>query len=149
MTGRGEDVVMTTVVLHSTETKTAEEALGILRSLNLSYHYLIDRNGTVLELVEPPAMAFHAGESLGPDGPACNRYSVGVSFVNLNDGIDPVTEAQERAAAELIKALKGTCPGLRWLTTHAIIAPSRKVDPKGYNAESLAALVSLELWTGS
>lgn len=134
-----------TLVLHATATDTLEDALAALRERGLSYHFLIDRDGEVIQLVPAEACAFHAGESLGPQGPAANGYSIGVSFVNRNDGVDPITPEQEHAVRSLVASLSESFP-LRWVTTHAAIAPGRKDDPVGYDVGALASDCGLEPW---
>ncbi len=139
---------MDTVVLHATAGSTAQGAIATLRERGLSYHYLVDKDGSVTKLAGTSRAAFHAGESAGPQGPAVNGYSVGVSLVNLNDGRDPYPQAQRMAVEELLGELAVAMPSLRYLTTHYTISPGRKTDPKGYPVAELAAACGLELWLG-
>jgi N-acetylmuramoyl-L-alanine amidase len=143
---RREGVLPTTVVLHATAVDSVTETLWVLRDRGLSYHFLIDRDGTVLQLVNPAEVAFHCGESLGPEGPAVNEYSLGISLVNLNDGVDPYPAEQRAALVALIQGL--SLDSLRSLTTHAVIAPTRKTDPFGFDAATVAEEVGLSFWSG-
>lgn len=142
---RREGVATSTVVLHATAVDSVTETIWVLRDRGLSYHFLIDRDGTVLQLVNPSAVAFHCGESVGPEGPTVNEYSIGISLVNLNDASDPYPVEQFSALVNLIKGLG--MGSLRYLTTHAVIAPTRKTDPLGFDAASVAREVGLEFWT--
>lgn len=138
---------ISTVLLHSTATRTLGDAIRILRERNLSYHYLVDRDGATLEAVPWYRQALHAGESTGPDGPAMNRTSIGVSLVNLNDGMDPYPATQLRGLIDLLNRLRQAEPNLVWLTSHAIVAPGRKNDPLGLDLAPLAQAADLTLWT--
>lgn len=137
---------VSTIVMHATAGGTLAGALSALRQRELSYHYLIDRDGTVTKCVPYTREAYHAGESVGPKGAHVNRYSIGISFVNRNDGKQPYTDAQYRAAVELIRELAGAVPSIEWITTHYDIAPTRKTDPRGFDIRWLASQVGLDYW---
>ena len=135
----------TTVVLHATAGSSLSGALSALKARELSYHYLIEKDGTVTKCVPYQRVAFHAGDSVGPNGPGVNSYSVGISFVNLNDGNDPYTAKQWEAARNLVYDLKGVLP-LEWVTSHARISPGRKTDPRGFNLPMFAREVQLAMF---
>lgn len=138
---------VTTLLMHATAGASLEGALETLRLKGLSYHYVIPKKGPWVKLVAAAREAYHAGVSLGPDGPSVNHYSVGISFVNLNDGIDPYTPSQIDQAVALGKALKQQFPdSLRWVTSHAIVSPGRKTDPKGFDLDEYAAKIGLQVW---
>lgn len=120
----------TTVVLHSTEGATAESSIDYLRDKQFSYHYIIERDGTLFRLVDPrKGTAWHCGMSHGPDGDFVNSYSIGVCFACLDDGHDGFTDEAVETANWLIERLKDIFPALKWITTHKAIAPARKTDP--------------------
>lgn len=140
-----------TVVLHSTAGSTLAGAISTLRERGLGYHYLIDKNGDVWKGAPALSLVGHAGESFGPNGPVVNRTSIGVSWVNLNDGKDPLTAEQIASAIELLKTLKEALPDLKWLTTHYAITvrpdgSSRKTDPRGADVLALATASGLRAW---
>jgi N-acetylmuramoyl-L-alanine amidase len=128
----------TTIVLHATAGSSLGGALSTLRLRGLSYHYLIEKNGEVTKCAPSSRVAFHAGKSEGPEGSNVNDYSIGISFVNLNDGKDPITYDQEQAAKLLVLDLENHFP-LSWVTTHYAISPGRKTDPKPFNSARLTA----------
>lgn len=130
----------TTLVLHATATSTPEEAVAILRRRWLSYHFIVARDGDVWQLVHPLRAARHCGRSVGPNGYSVNRYSVGVALVDRNDGLASFPCAQVAAWARLAAALVRRYPTLRWVTTHAAIAPGRKNDPVGFALEPVGGL---------
>ncbi len=138
-----------TVVLHATAGSTFKGAFNALKSRELSYHYIIEdqkeSDGLVRKLVPYGRVAYHAGDSRGPHGANVNNYSVGISFVNLNDGMDGYSAAQYKACQELIQELKKGLP-LKYITSHALISPGRKTDPKNFPLLQMAADCGLILW---
>lgn len=139
----------TTVVMHATAGGNLSGAISTLRIKGFSYHYLIDKDGTITKCVPYERVAFHAGVSTGPEGDNVNRYSVGISFVNLNDGKDPITPLQMRAARELVFALKSAIPTIKYVTCHYAISWGRKTDPKLFDLQGFASDVHLQPWKES
>src|SRR5690606_37420935 len=62
---QGGELEPEAVVLHYTATQTAESAIRTLtnRNASVSAHLVIDRDGTVTQLVPFDRVAWHAGES--------------------------------------------------------------------------------------
>lgn len=135
-----------TIVLHATAGGTLIGAITTLIKKGFSYHYLIDKDGTITKCVPITKVAFHAGKSVGPNGSNVNGYSVGISFVNKNDGKDPYTIEQTRAARDLCLELRAYIPTIKYLTTHWAISPGRKTDPKNYPSVQFAKDVKLKFW---
>jgi N-acetylmuramoyl-L-alanine amidase len=123
---------ITTIVLHSTAGGSATSSIAWLRKIGLSYHYVIERDGTIYKCVPTGREAFHAGRSVGPSGSGVNRYSIGIAFANYNNG-EALTDAQLQAHRELVNTLWGVIPTIRYITTHRICSWKRKTDPKGYD----------------
>lgn len=160
--GKGKRrVPITTIVLHATAGSTASGALSTLRLRGLSYHAIIEdqreTDGKVIKAVPDTMTAAHAGKSVGPDGPGVNAYSLGLSFVNLNDGQDPYSEAQINAALDRCESWCLAYPTIRWITTHWAISPGRKTDPKGFPHMAFVAKLNnrlakhgrfVEFWQG-
>lgn len=161
---RPKGTIIDTIVLHATGGSTVVGALDALREKGLGYHYIVDQNGHVYKAVSAADETYHAGSSYGPHeakeglsraqkrtgefiaGCSVNTYSVGVSLVNLNNGKDPYDHDQIEALIELLKAIKAQIPTIKYLTTHAIVSPGRKTDPRGLNLDSVAAAVGLTPW---
>lgn len=120
----------TTVVFHATAGRSASGAISWLRKIGLSYHYVIEYDGTVIKCVPYSKVAFHAGVSKGPNGSNVNNYSIGVAFVNIDDGKEAITAKQMAAAKALLAELFGSVAGLKYITRHLDISPGRKVDPR-------------------
>ena len=77
-----------------------EELIG----LEVSSHFLIDRDGAVTQFVSTDRRAWHAGRSTYAGRTECNDFSIGIEL----EGTDtlPYSEAQYRALAELIADLR-------------------------------------------
>lgn len=143
----------TLVLLHATAGGSFSGALQALRQRELSYNFIIEKNGVIRKCVPYKRYSFHAGNSYGPReeargvsteqvfkkgvgwiwkaGCSVNSYSVSISFVNLNDGLDGYTVEQYTACAELIDVLIGELP-LEHISTHFAVSPKRKSDPRGF-----------------
>lgn len=146
---REESTVADTLVLHATATGTLQEALEILRLRGISYHAIVDHDGTGMQCVPFDRVAYHAGESVGPQGEGVNEYSVGLSMVNWNDGAEPYPAEQVAGLVALALAAKKAVPTLKYVTTHAAIAPKRKTDPVAFDLDAFAKKVGLEIWSGA
>jgi N-acetyl-anhydromuramyl-L-alanine amidase AmpD len=126
-----------TVVVHATVFETVDEVIHHFANpeTNVSAHYTIDRDGTVVSHVAEQNRAWHAGESRMKDGRAnVNDFSIGIELVNRNDGKDPFPEAQLLALRNLVKAITVRHP-IRHIIPHYECAypPGRKSDPAGFD----------------
>jgi N-acetyl-anhydromuramyl-L-alanine amidase AmpD len=133
------------VVLHATATESFAETVGILSDprSGVSAHFLVGKNGRVVQLVPVERRAWHAGDSRLDGRADVNSRSVGVEIMNRNDGRDPYTDAQYRAVARIVQRLR-TCyriPDER-IVSHAAVAvpPGRKSDPRGLDFERVRRL---------
>ena len=78
------------IVVHYTVTKDAYDAISVLESRGLSYHYIIGHDGKVYQLAPESGSAWHAGCSVAEEGNKCllpgmNQRSIGISFVNCGN----------------------------------------------------------------
>jgi len=140
---------ITTIVVHGTSGKSASSSIEWLKQIGLSYHYVIERDGSITKCVPYSRVAFHAGKSEGPNGSNVNNYSIGISFANMEDGKEKISTAQYDSLYMLIVQLKREIPAIRFLTTHYAISPGRKSDPIMMTEEVLkrfAKRVSLTPW---
>ena len=97
-----------------------------IRDLRVSAHFLIRRDGRLIQFVPCALRAWHAGASSWQGRERCNDFSVGIELEGSDDV--PFTEAQYAALTPLIAALKRRYPILG-LAGHSDIAPGRKTDP--------------------
>lgn len=84
------------IVFHHTSGTTVDGAIATLSERNLSYNYLIDRDGTVHTIVPPEKGAQHMRP--GSNGMSSGN-TIGISFVARNDR--DVTDAQRAAGRAL------------------------------------------------
>ena len=99
-----------------------------LRGLKVSAHFLIRRDGALLQFVSCVRRAWHAGDSEWRGRPKCNDFSVGAEL----EGADniPYADAQYRAFAALARGLaKWRGANFVPVAGHSHIAPGRKSDP--------------------
>lgn len=100
--------------------------LELLTGVRVSSHFLIEREGRIVQFVSCRQRAWHAGVSAFDGRPSCNDFSLGVEL----EGTDftAFAPAQYSALALLITALRAGLP-LRAVRGHSHIAPERKTDP--------------------
>lgn len=147
------------IVLHATAGTTLAGALSTLYEAKLGYHYLIDRQGVIFKGAATQHVVAHAGTSIGPLGEGANSYSIGISFVNKNDGIDEYTSAQYASAQWLIDELCRANPSIAWITTHRAISLrarnrrtgkiSGKTDPRAFKTRKLNLPDGVNWWDGN
>jgi N-acetyl-anhydromuramoyl-L-alanine amidase len=97
-----------------------------LRGLRVSSHFLIRRDGALLQFVPCAMRAWHAGASSWRGREACNDFSIGIELEGSD--AEPFTEPQYAALDSLLKALQARFP-IAGIAGHSEIAPSRKTDP--------------------
>ena len=110
-----------------------------IAGLKVSSHFLIRRDGELVQFVPVGRRAWHAGASRWRGRSRCNDFSVGVEL----EGLDTATfaAAQYPVLAGLVRSLRAALP-LRHVAAHSDIAPGRKVDPgPGFDWPRLLALV--------
>ncbi len=142
---RPEPVTVDTVVVHATVIPTVEQTVLHFRSpeTKVSAHYVVGREGEIVQMVPDENRAWHAGVSELGDRKRLNDFSVGIEIVNLNDGIEPFTGAQYQAVANIIKHLRKTytITDDRIVSHEEIARPrGRKNDPKGFDFNKLKEL---------
>ncbi len=135
------------VVLHHTSNGTIDRALSTLTNpeRKVSAHYLIGRDGEVVQLVEENDRAWHAGKSWWGGNTDINSSSIGIELDN--DGDEPFPDVQ-------IEALLGLLGGVQQrhgipranFVGHADVAPGRKVDPSAWFPWQRLAENGFGLW---
>ncbi len=99
-----------------------------IAGLEVSAHFLIRRDGTLVQYVSTEARAWHAGRSCWQGRERCNDFSVGVELEGCDD--QPFEAIQYRQLARLARLLMRHYPIAREaIVGHADIAPGRKTDP--------------------
>ncbi|HET7363360.1 MAG TPA: 1,6-anhydro-N-acetylmuramyl-L-alanine amidase AmpD [Burkholderiales bacterium] len=104
----------------------AHPYFGQIASLEVSAHFLIRRDGELVQFVPTTRRAWHAGVSCWRGRERCNDFSIGVELEGTDSG--PFEPVQYERLAALIHALRAHYP-MRELAAHSDIAPGRKTDP--------------------
>lgn len=98
-----------------------------IRGLTVSAHFVIRRDGELLQFVSTARRAWHAGRSRWRGRDDCNDYSIGIELEGLEgEGFDA---RQYARLAVLLRALRRRHPALREAVGHEHVAPGRKQDP--------------------
>ena len=97
-----------------------------IADLQVSAHFLIRRDGRVIQFVGCDRRAWHAGQSAWQGRENCNDYSVGIEFEGSDN--QPYTAAQYAALWRTLDALRTRYP-LTAVAGHCHVAPGRKSDP--------------------
>jgi AmpD protein len=95
-------------------------------SLKVSSHFLVRRNGALVQFVPVHGRAWHAGASTWRGRGRCNDFSIGIELEGTDEG--PFAPAQYRRLVALLRALRRSLP-LRDVAAHSDVAPGRKTDP--------------------
>ncbi len=100
-----------------------------INHLRVSAHFLIRRDGEILQFVPLHKRAWHAGESCFQGRSCCNDFSIGIELEGADD--IPYTDSQYQNLARLSKTIMELFPAIRkeHITGHEDIAPDRKTDP--------------------
>jgi AmpD protein len=95
-------------------------------SLKVSAHFLVRRDGQLLQFVPIHRRAWHAGASSWRGRARCNDFSIGIELEGTDEA--PFDDRQYRRLAALVRDLRAALP-LRDIAAHSDIAPGRKTDP--------------------
>ena len=119
----------------------AHASFGGLAGLRVSAHFLVRRDGALLQFVPLEARAWHAGASRWRGRGHCNDFSVGVELEGTDDG--EFAAAQYECLARLLKELQQRLL-VREIAGHSDVAPGRKSDPgAGFDWPRLLAELAL------
>lgn len=97
-----------------------------IAGLKVSAHFLIRRDGELVQFVGCNDRAWHAGESEWKGRGQCNDFSIGIELEGTDDV--PYAAAQYTMLARLARALRRAYP-IADIAGHSDIAPMRKTDP--------------------
>jgi len=97
-----------------------------ISSLKVSAHFLVRRDGELVQFVPVQRRAWHAGASCWRGRDSCNDFSIGVELEGTEE--TPFEDRQYEKLVLLIKALRPAL-SLRDVAAHSEVAPGRKADP--------------------
>ena len=104
----------------------AHASFAELAGLRVSSHFLIRRDGGLLQFVPLQQRAWHAGASRWRARERCNDFSVGIELEGTDDG--PFEDNQYAQLAQLVRGLTLSL-SIREFAAHSDVAPERKTDP--------------------
>jgi N-acetyl-anhydromuramyl-L-alanine amidase AmpD len=140
LTGSPREI--STLVIHSMYNPEAPDSfssaacLSLLKRYNVSAHFIIERQGQIIQLLPLSAVSYHAGKSQMPDGrTGINQFSIGIELIN-SMYTEP-TEMQYQSLFRLTECLSKRYP-IRSILRHSDIAPGRKTDPWNFDWQRYA-----------
>jgi AmpD protein len=94
--------------------------------LRVSAHFLVRRDGELIQFVATSRRAWHAGVSCWRSRERCNDFTIGIEAEGADD--QDFTANQYERLATLVRLLREQHP-IEAIVGHADIAPGRKTDP--------------------
>jgi N-acetylmuramoyl-L-alanine amidase len=130
------------VVIHHTAQDSLQQTLRTftLSKTQVSAHYVISDDGTVVQMLNDYLRAWHGGNASWGKNTDINSASIGIELDN--NGFEPFSEAQINSLVALLTRLKKdyNIPTNN-IIAHSDIAPTRKADPSAFFPwKNLAAL---------
>ncbi|MDI1261078.1 1,6-anhydro-N-acetylmuramyl-L-alanine amidase AmpD [Aquabacterium sp.] len=117
----------------------AHPYFGQIRGAEVSAHFVIRRDGELLQFVSANDRAWHAGPSSWQGRDNCNDHSIGIELEGLED--HPFEWAQYQALADLLQQAVKVYP-ISQIAGHEHVAPGRKRDPgQAFDWPALHALL--------
>jgi AmpD protein len=118
----------------------AHPYFGQIRGLRVSSHFLVRRDGELLQFVSCDRRAWHAGRSAWRGRGECNDFSVGVELEGLEG--ETFEAVQYRTLARVLRGLSEGYPVVE-AVGHEHVAPGRKIDPgPGFDWQVLQRLLA-------
>ena len=122
------------VIIHYTGMQSEIESVKRLQNpkSKVSCHYLINRKGEIIQMVDEKKIAWHAGKSKWKNFINLNNYSIGIELVNKGHefGYQNFSKKQISSLIKLCKIIKKKYSIKKEnFLGHSDIAPLRKQDP--------------------
>ncbi|MDB5101018.1 MAG: N-acetylmuramoyl-L-alanine amidase, family 2, partial [Cyanobacteria bacterium RYN_339] len=141
-----------TIVLHHTgDNGTAQDTGRFFQdpASKVSSHYIVGKDGTIVQPVQDDKRAWHAGVSSYRGVDDVNDFSLGIEIANKGDDRDPYTDAQYEALANLVAWMMQTYNvPMERITGHKYVAlpRGRKDDPSNnFDWERMKRMVNQRL----
>lgn len=97
-----------------------------IHALRVSAHFLVRRDGEVIQFLSCSSRAWHAGVSTWRGRERCNDFSIGIEL----EGCDEQDfEAKQYVVLARLIAIFGRRYPIEDIVGHADVAPGRKTDP--------------------
>jgi AmpD protein len=118
----------------------AHPYFATIAAQRVSAHFLVRRDGRLIQFVPCERRAWHAGESRWGGREGCNDFSIGVELEGTDDL--PYEAPQYAMLVRLTRALRQRYPIVDF-AGHSDIAPRRKTDPgKAFDWERFRRLLA-------
>ncbi len=104
----------------------ADTYFAQISHLRVSAHFLIRRDGELIQFVSCRERAWHAGLSSWQGRPRCNDFSLGIELEGCDDV--PFEPPQYGCLVDLLRRLCASYP-IAAVVGHSDISPGRKTDP--------------------
>ena len=116
---------------------SAHPYYATIEGLQVSAHFVIRRDGEVLQFVSTDERASHAGRSSWAGRDECNDWTIGIELEGLEGH---AFEAAQYATLERLLLAIDRHRAIRQVVGHEHVAPGRKTDPgAGFDWHELAA----------
>ena len=106
--------------------RSAHPYFAAIAHLRVSAHFLIRRDGELIQYVSCLRRAWHAGVSQWGGRERCNDFSIGIELEGSDS--QPFESEQYARLAMLIESLRAHYP-IAQVVGHSDVAPGRKTDP--------------------
>jgi len=139
------------IIIHYTGMKTETAAIKRLQNpkSKVSSHYLIKRNGEIINLVPDLFEAWHAGVSSWKHFKSLNKNSIGIEITNPGhqNGYKSFSKKQIFSLQKLLNILvKKYKIKKKYILGHSDISPDRKKDPGEKFPWEMLAKNNLSFW---
>lgn len=127
---------ITAVVIHYTASMNIEGTIDWFKRTEsgVSAHYVVGREGQVVQMVRDEDVAWHAGRSTLAGESNVNAFSLGIELVGTADS--GFTDRQLCSLYTLLEALVSTYRiSPERVVGHCHVSPGRKIDPDGYSKQ--------------
>ena len=141
---RPEDALVDTIILHHTAGPTTSSCVRWFENpeSQVSAHYVVGKDGSIIQMVMPFYRAWHAGVSKDARGKeGLNNFTIGIEIVHTGNPTEAYPDDQVMA----VRLLCGYLCRIKYrnqivqILSHEFIAvpPGRKPDPINYPWDSL------------
>jgi N-acetylmuramoyl-L-alanine amidase len=135
------------VIRHHTSQNSVAQTVRTfqLEHTKVSAHYVIGKDGQVIQMLNDFERAWHAGRSKW--GPITDLNSVSIGIELDNNGLEPFPEEQIGSLLILLDTLKTrySIPQLNFIG-HGDVAPTRKNDPSSFFPWKRLAAYGFGIW---
>ena len=117
------------VLHHSSGSHDGTRSWILNPNSKVSYHYLINGDGSRTQFVDDNKKAWHCGKSYWKGHFSLNSHSIGISFYGDTYKRKPSYEEIDSCAKKCISLMKKFNLKKEDIVTHKMVAPKRKNDP--------------------